>query len=120
MKYLLALLLLASNAYADTFNLSWDAVTTDAQGDPVVGLTGYRLYVSNSPIKATWPPIASLAPQLIAAPATSATVTRTALGKYYAVVTAHNEGGESGPSNEIMFEVKVKPPSNPTNLKVAN
>ncbi len=118
MRYLLLSLLIASPVYADSFNLAWDAVTLDAQGAPVVGPVTYKLYVSSSPMKATWPPPAAVVP--LPTTGTAKTVDQTAIGKYYAVVTASNSIGESGPSNEISFEVKAKPPAVPQGLKVTN
>lgn len=115
-KYILALSLIALNAHADTINLAWDAVTTDSTGAPIQALDGYKLYVSTSPIKATWP--SSITPTIVAT--TTKSLTIDAVGKYYAVVSAYNVSGESGPSNEVTFEVKPKIPAAPTNLKVIN
>jgi hypothetical protein len=114
----LILLLLASNLHADTFNLAWDAVTTDSNGNPPTSpLVSYKVYVSTSPIKATWP--TTIAPYAtIPAGTTTKTVTQSTLGKYYAVVSATNAIGESGPSNEVTFDVVSKPPGTPQSLRL--
>ena len=114
MRYLLALIFLATPVYAESFKLHWDAVTTDAIGDPIQGLDGYKLYVSTSPIKANWP--VQVIPTITTQ--TDLVVNQTVIGKYYAVVTAFNPSGESTPSNEITFEVQLKSPGVPTNLKL--
>ncbi len=111
---ILLALLLANSAHADSFNLTWDAVTTDSAGAPIQALDGYKLYVSTSPIKATWP--SSIIPIVVTT--NSKTITYDTVGKYYAVVSAYNASGESLPSNEVLFEVQLKAPGAPTNLKL--
>jgi len=112
-KVLLALLLLAPlRTYADTITFVWDAVTTGVDGQPVVGLIGYKLYTSKTsgvyaaPVKTV---------------TTSATPTSSVIepliGKYFAVVTAYNEAGESAKSSEVSYEVKAKVPTAPVQFK---
>ena len=95
-------------SFADTLTFQWDEVTTDVNGDPVVDLQGYKLYVSKESGVYTTPKATSTEPKAI--------ITETAIGKYYAVVTAYNSAGESSHSNEISFEVKAKVPSAPQKL----
>lgn len=104
----------ASVALAENINLSWDLVTTNDEGLALSSpITGYNIYISSLPIKATWP--TTLAP-IATAPTPSRVITLSG-GKYYAVVTAVNDAGESLPSNEITFDVRPRPPYAPTNLK---
>lgn len=111
-KIILALLLLIPYAVkADTLNVSWDAVTTGIDGLPVVGLQGYKVYVSTtSGVYGTTPKVTSTT--------TSATINQTGAGKYYAVVRAYNLIGESANSNEVTFTILDKVPSPPVQFKI--
>lgn len=109
-KLFLALLLLASSAYADPISVAWDAVTLDTAGNPVT-ITGYKLYESS--VAGTY----TTAIGTIAQPATNYSFTENRPGKWYLVVTAYNDAGESGKSNEINFTVSLKAPAAPKNLK---
>lgn len=109
MKILLAFLLLAVAAIAqETVNVT---LTWDANIEP--DLAGYRLYVGTSS--------QTYGPAIIV----DGTVKTIALPKdtlHYAVVKAVNTSGlESGPSNELAFQVfragEGKAPSAPTNLR---
>jgi hypothetical protein len=94
---------------ADTIQFAWDAVTQGIDGQPVVGLLGYKLYISNTAGTYTTP--------RITATGTTTSITENAVGTYYAVVRAYNEVGESGNSNEISFTIKAKVPGAPTQFK---
>ncbi len=108
MKKLLLALLLASPAYADTFTFTWEAPTVDVSGAPLTELTGYKLYVSTKSGTYT-APVSTIS-------GLSAIYDESKVGKYYAVVTAYNSGGESVYSNEVQFEVKQKAPGAPKKL----
>lgn len=119
-KLFVIIILIANVSRADTLNFAWDPVTQDFSGNSIKELQGYKLYVSSSPIAAGWP-IAGLTPvATVAADTTSKQLINDTVGKYYAVVTAFNSAGESEPSNEVSFEIKIKPPKAPTRLRVAN
>lgn len=117
-KIFLILLLISPNLFADTFNLAWDASTTDSTGAPLTTPPSYKLYVSPNPLKASWP--TTLPPYATIPSGTTASVVQTTVGKYYAVVTATNAAGESGPSNEISFNVVAKLPAVPTSLRMTS
>jgi hypothetical protein len=110
-KILLALILLFPlSVRADNFNLTWDAVTLGTDGQPVVGLLGYKVYVSSTSgsyttVKAT-------------SATNTATITQIGTGKYYAVVRAYNAVGESANSNEISFVIVDKVPAPPVGFKI--
>jgi hypothetical protein len=114
-KIILASLLFASNVYADTFNLAWDATTQDSDGAPLTApLQSYKLYVSTiNPVPLTTP-FAT-----ITAPTTTRSVVQNVPGTYFAVVTAVNANGESLPSNTISFQVLPKVPKAPATLRIA-
>lgn len=110
MRYLLALLLIPSIALADIKTFTWDAPTTNADGSPAV-VTGYKLYISSSSGAYGSLPAATVTE-------TTAVVTITTVGKYFAVVRAANGAGESANSNEVTFDVLQKLPRAPANFKV--
>lgn len=108
---ILALCLIIANvAKADNISFIWDPVTTGIDGQPVVGLLGYKLYVSNTP--GTY----GATPKMITASNTTE-ITETVIGTYYAVVRAYNETGESANSSEVTFTVKPKIPTAPTGFR---
>lgn len=108
-KIIFALALLISQiAYADDFNFSWTAPeVTSSNG----AAAGYRLYISST--SGTY----GATPRSTVTGLTT-TVSESTIGKYYAVVTAFNASGESEYSNEVSFEVKLKPPAPPTGLSI--
>lgn len=103
-------LLIPSLVRADNFSVIWDPVTLGVDGSPVVGLLGYKLYVSNTAGTYGATPEATVT-------ANTTTISRSAVGTYYAVVRAYNAAGESANSNEISFQVRVKVPNAPANFK---
>jgi predicted phage tail protein len=98
-------LILAQVAYSDTLTFTWVAPPVSEQA-PV---DGYKLYISKVAGEYSITPKATVT-------GTSAIVSETAIGKYFAVVTAYNTAGESGRSNEVTFEVKARAPGAPTGL----
>jgi hypothetical protein len=70
--------------------------------DPTPNAEHYTLKCGTEPGRYALPP------QIVRAPATQVPVQAVATqpGKYFCVVTASNASGESGPSNEIMFEIR--------------
>lgn len=108
---IIALCLIVANvAKADSINFAWDPVTDGVDGLPVVGLFGYKLYISTT--AGTYGTTAEAT-----VTGASATVTKTAIGTYFAVVRAYNETGESANSNEVSFQVRAKVPNAPTQFK---
>lgn len=116
-KFLACSFLFISTASADTFKLAWDPVVNDIAGTRLGGVVSYKVYVSNSPIAASWP--TTLQPDMVTTE-TNVVLNKNTVGKYYFVVTAFNDAGESTPSNEVTAEIKQKAPLAPTNLKVVN
>lgn len=108
---LVFVVLYPSFALAGTINFAWDAVTTDTSGAPTT-VTGYRLYTSKTSGTYT-PPAASD----VATTQTSVVINQA--GKYYAVATAYNDSGESEYSNEVAFDVVLKP-SVPQNFRITS
>ena len=125
---LCAVLLVFSYAYADVIfhntnqaSVTWDAVTTDIDGDPITGVT-YRLYLANAdtdPNKTN--------PVIIqdGITDTNAVITLNTKGRFYAGVSALYEGDESvinwadeienQPNTEpwaLRFGVSPNPPKN--------
>jgi hypothetical protein len=80
----------------------WDLYTSD----PVVG---FKLYMGSTPGVTVVPA------NLVATIPGQAVVTYTQLnvpvGIHYWILTAYGAPGESGPSNEVSYVVKLKPPS---------
>ncbi len=104
-------LLIPSLVKADTFTFTWDAPTTDSEGNPLAAtdITGYKLYSSSiDGVYSTTPKAATTELEV--------TFDENKVGKYYAVVTAYNEVGESTHSNQVTYEVKRKVPGAPTHL----
>lgn len=99
-------------ALADTIPFSWDPVTQDVLGNPVVGLIGYKLYLSLKPGVYTYPSA------YIGKASTSAVVTVTTSGTHYAIVRAYNAVGDSANSNEVSFTLAIMPPGAPIKLKI--
>jgi len=110
-KLILALcLLIPALGRADNISFIWDPVTTGVDGQPVIGLLGYKLYISNT--AGTY----GAAPKIQVVGNTTV-ITENAIGTYFAVVRAYNETGESANSNEVTFQVKAKVPNAPTQFK---
>lgn len=111
-KLLLALLLLIPlSVNADTLNVTWDVVTTGTDGLPVVGLQGYKVYVSTTAGTYGTTPKATTT-------SNATTITQVGAGKYYAVVRAYNAIGESANSNEVTFTIADKVPTAPLQFKI--
>ena len=104
-------LIIPSFVRADNFSVIWDPVTLGVDGNPVVGLLGYKLYVSNTAGTYGATPEATVT-------GNTTTITKTTLGTYYAVVRAYNAIGESANSNEISFQVKAKLPTPQIDFRV--
>lgn len=103
-------LIIANVAKADNISFIWEPVTLGIDGQPVVGLLGYKLYVSTT--AGTY----GATPKIITASNTTE-ITENAIGTYYAIVRAYNEAGESANSNEVSFQVRAKVPNAPTQFK---
>lgn len=111
-KLILALcLLIPSFVRADSHTVIWDPVTLGADGQPVVGLLGYKLYMSL--IAGTY----GATPRATVVENTTS-ITETLPGRYYLVVRAYNASGESANSNEVSFQVLPKVPAPPTSFRV--
>lgn len=84
---------------------TWDPYT-----DPVDTVDGFKLYMAPAP------GVAVIQANLVATILGQAAITYKQLsipaGQHYWVLTAFKAGGlESGPSNEVSYVVKLKPPS---------
>lgn len=75
--------------------LSWSAPTSNEDGTPIVGLTGYRVYYG------TDPSIFSNAVEIAGASKTTYDVTGLSAGTYYFAVTAYNADGIESPMSNI-------------------
>ncbi len=95
---------------ADSYTVIWDPVTLGVDGLPVVGLLGYKLYVS------TMPGVYGATPK-VTVMTNSTVISETMIGTYYAVVRAYNQAGESANSSEVTFQVKPKIPTAPTGFR---
>jgi len=84
--------------------LAWDPPATDAMGDALEDLAGYRLYHSRST-----PPNGAEGTQVEVGAATQYKVENLEAGTYYIAVTAIDEAGnESALSNELRVEVGAR------------
>jgi hypothetical protein len=107
MKHLIvfaSLLLFAAPVVAQDINFAWDLSPDDA----LLGASGgYRLYSSKQSGSYTGSPVVTVPPG-----ATTASIARPGLGRYYFVATAFDsEGNESDYSNEVTTVIKPKPPA---------
>lgn len=110
-RLILALLLcLPIAARADSYTVIWEPVTQGIDGNPVVGLLGYRIYVS------TMPGVYGATPKATVL-TNSTVISETMIGTYYLIVRAYNSTGESANSNEVTFQVKPKVPAAPTGFR---
>lgn len=92
--------LLAGAVYALPLELTWDAVTTDVNGDPLPSPPSYRIYRKTS--LDNFKPIATTKNRRW-------TWLVPSLGRAEYYVTAFNENGESDPSNTIAVVVERVP-----------
>lgn len=106
-----------SRSWAWDATLSWQAVTTDVNGNPV-DPPDYKIYYGQSPGVYTTPVPVGLA--------TSWTLTGFSYGTIYFSVTAYNQWGESTYSNEVSKTVLAPTPTptvtasnTPTNTNTA-
>lgn len=91
-------------------NLTWNAVTTDSTGSPLVGAVTYRVY--SRPQGGTYGAPLSVSTN-------SAGITMAAAGPSQALVTAVGaDGAESAHSNEVNFMSVPQTPAAPTGLVV--
>ncbi len=80
-------------------SLSWDAPTTDENGDPLVDLIGYNVYMGSTP--GTYTDVFELDDD------TAVEISDLIPGTYYFVVTAIDaSGNESTQSNEVSAVVQ--------------
>ena len=83
-----------TGAATGSVTLSWSAPTTDADGGPVTGLAGYRIYMGADPADL------ALRAGVSGAASTTFEISGLASGTYYFAVTAYNASGvESEKSN---------------------
>lgn len=95
--------LLAAEAFAAQATLAWDAPTTYADGTPISGLSGYKLYLGTAS--------GSYSQNIDVGNQTTYTVNNLADGAtYYFVVMAYDTAGnESGFSNEVSKSFQSSP-----------
>lgn len=87
-----------TDAPVDTsVTLAWDAPTTDSNGSPLQGLTGYRLHIGRDSRNYTR--------SVNVGNVTTHTLDSLTSGRNYIAVTAYNGFGESTHSVEIMVDV---------------
>ena len=100
---LLFIVLLSSTVFAgQDVKFAWDPYTTD----PVVG---FKLYMASAPGVALTP--LNLVATITGQAAVNYTQINAPVGQKYWVLTAYTATMESGPSNEVSYMVKLKPPS---------
>ena len=109
---ILVIMMFAGSAWAGEVTLAWDAPTIDADhGAPL----GYIVYFGQETDKAAYN-------VRVDASFTQVTITNLAAGlTFYFVVTAYNDDGESGPSNEVSKTIPAfDPPDDvlPTGVNV--
>jgi hypothetical protein len=108
----------AQNSYNVT--LVWHPVLTDVSGKPLVGLKGYKVYLSRRSFAPCPSPSPIAAPPTVLtvnAPATSKTI-KLYEGDYYVAVSAFTNTQESGKSNEVFFSVPTSGPSHPVVVQI--
>jgi hypothetical protein len=103
LSLLTLILLLSSSVFAgQDVKFTWDPYTSD----PV---TGFKLYMASSPNVAVIP--ANLVATISGQTTVTYTQVNVPVGTRYWVLTAYIGAMESGPSNEVSYVVKLKPPS---------
>lgn len=105
-RILLTMILILSlcsivNAGQDV-KFAWDPYTAD----PIVG---FKLYMASAPSVAITP--SNLVATITGQSAVTYTQVNAPVGQKYWVITAYTATMESGPSNEVSYIVKLKPPS---------
>lgn len=91
--------------------LTWNPVTLDAQGAPMVGPITYKIYAALTG--------ASYGAPLATTSSTSDVVSMPTVGAYKAVVTASGVDGDSAQSNQVNFTSSLQLPAAPTGLVVS-
>ena len=100
---LLFIVLLSSTVFAgQDVKFAWDPYTAD----PIVG---FKLYMASAPGVAITP--SNLVATITGQAAVNYTQINAPVGQKYWVLTAYTVTMESGPSNEVSYMVKLKPPS---------
>lgn len=90
--------------------LTWNAVTLDVQGAPIVGPIVYKVYAALNGVAYTTP--------LTTTSATSDVVSMPTVGLYKVVVTASGPDTDSAQSNQVTFTSMLQTPAAPTGLVV--
>jgi hypothetical protein len=90
----------STNNSEGTASLSWNAPTEDANGTPITGLAGYRVYYGTDPNDL------SQSVEVTGAETTTCVVQNLPAGTYYFAVSAYNSSGvESEQSNEGIITI---------------
>lgn len=95
-------ILTASSWAGQDVKFAWDPYTAD----PIVG---FKLYMASAPGVAINP--SNLVATITGQAAVNYTQVNAPVGQKYWVLTAYTATMESGPSNEVSYMVKLKPPS---------
>jgi hypothetical protein len=100
---ILLILLVSTVAFAgQDVKFAWDPYTAD----PIVG---FKLYMASAPGVAITS--LNLVATITGQAAVNYTQVNAPVGQKYWVLTAYTASMESGPSNEVSYMVKLKPPS---------
>lgn len=89
-----------------TLDLTWDAVTTDEQGNPVDNVTAYRLYMASDPPpanKADWPLVVTTGSD------PAYTLEGVELGVWHLAVTAINALGLESDHSATVIASLLRP-----------
>ena len=110
LMFILVSIICIDTALAGSVSLSWNAPTTNADGTPITGLAGYKIYLGPSP--------GVYSVQIDVGITNPYTVTLLPAGTYYFAVSAYNtSGNESDFSNEISKTFIQADPAAPFGLK---
>lgn len=90
---------------------SWNPVTLDAQGAPVIGPIVYKVYAALNGVAYTTP--------IATTSGTTETIAMPGTGLYKAVVTASGPDTDSAQSNQVTFTSVLQTPAAPTGLTVS-
>jgi len=123
MKKILLILALCGLLVLPTWAIAGDKQLTFAWNqDTTISLTGWKLYVANTPggpyPETAWATIPFVAAQQEYTSDQVFTSPDNEIHAYYFVLTAYNVNGESGYSNEVSCQIDFQKPGMPFNFTV--